>query len=71
MIWVVFYPEIKKPKREANNSPPSNVEFKNAWNEISILSTHLMLWKLINHKDINVYYTFLWETSFMKCLVTN
>jgi hypothetical protein len=30
---------LKRPGREANRSPPSNVEIKNAWNYISTPST--------------------------------
>jgi len=37
--WILggSYLGIKRPGREANYSPPSNVEFKNAWSYTSTL----------------------------------
>jgi hypothetical protein len=44
-------PGIKRSGREADHSPPSSVEVKNAW---SCTSTHpyvFMAWCLVKHRD--------------------
>jgi len=33
--------EVKRPGREADHSPPSNAQVKNAWNYTSIPPIHL------------------------------
>jgi hypothetical protein len=51
-------PGIKRPRREADHSPPSSAEFKNAW---SYTSTHLyvfMAWYLVTVGD-NFTVTFI------------
>jgi hypothetical protein len=42
---------IKRPKREADNSPPSSAEVKNAWSYTSIPPYVFMAWCLVIHRD--------------------
>jgi hypothetical protein len=35
---------VKRPKREADNSPPSNADIKNAWSYTPILQYAFMAW---------------------------
>jgi len=44
-------PEVKRPQRETDNSPPSGVEIKNAWRCTSTPRYFFMVWRLINYKD--------------------
>jgi len=62
-----FSPEVKRPEREADHSPPSSAEIKNVWSYISPLSISLhglvlnektdlfTAWYLVKHRD---YLTF-------------
>jgi hypothetical protein len=36
-----FHPEVKRPGREADHSPPSSAEVKNAWSCMSTFSIRL------------------------------
>jgi hypothetical protein len=42
---------IKGPGREADHSPPSNAEVKNAWSYTSTPQYVFMAWCLVNHRD--------------------
>jgi hypothetical protein len=44
-----FSPGVKRPVHEADNSPPSSVEVKNAWS-YSSTPPYVMSWYLIKHK---------------------
>jgi hypothetical protein len=44
-----FPPGVKRPKREADHSPPSGAEVKNAWSYISTSSYILMAPCLVKH----------------------
>jgi hypothetical protein len=54
-------PGVKRPGREADNSPPSSVEVRNAWNYTSTSPTRpswclikedvFMAWYLVKHRD--------------------
>jgi hypothetical protein len=41
---------VKRPGREANHSPPSSAEFKNAWSYTSTPQYVFMVWCLVNHR---------------------
>jgi hypothetical protein len=52
MQWVPgIFPEIKQLKREADHSPPSSVELKNAWSYTSTSPYVFMAWYLVKHMD--------------------
>jgi hypothetical protein len=42
---------IKLPGREADHSPPSSAEVKNAWSYISTPQYVFIAWCLVKHKD--------------------
>jgi hypothetical protein len=43
---------VRRPVREADHSPPSSVEAKNAWSCTSTLSQYVfMAWCLVKHRD--------------------
>jgi hypothetical protein len=41
---------VKKPVHEADHSPPSSVEVKNAWSYMSTAPYIFMAWCLVKHK---------------------
>jgi hypothetical protein len=49
---------VKRPGREADNTPPSTAEIKNAWNYISTPPYILMAWYLVKYRD-NFTFTLL------------
>jgi hypothetical protein len=51
---------VKRPGREADHSPPSSVEVKNAWSYTSTPQYIFMAWCLVKHRD---NFTFLCFTS--------
>jgi hypothetical protein len=54
-------PGIKRPGREADNSPPSSIEVKNAWNYTSIhpIRYAFMAWCSVKARwQLNLYITF-------------
>jgi hypothetical protein len=50
------FPGIKRPGCEANHSPPTSVEFKNAWSYTSTLPHVFMSWYLIKHREASWLY---------------
>jgi hypothetical protein len=48
---------VKRPGREADHSPPSSAEVKNAWSCISTPQYVFMAWCLVKHRD-NFTFTF-------------
>jgi hypothetical protein len=42
---------IKRPGREADHSPASNAEVKNAWSYTSVPQYASMAWHLVKHTD--------------------
>jgi hypothetical protein len=49
---------IKRPEREADHSPPSSAEVKNAWSYTSIPQYVFMAWCLVKHRDNFTFYIF-------------
>jgi len=49
-VPVSLSPEVKRPVRETDRSPPSTVVVKNAWSCISTPLYVLMVWCLVNHR---------------------
>jgi hypothetical protein len=45
------FPGIKRPRREADHSPPSSAEDKNAWSYTSTPQYVFMAWCLIKRRD--------------------
>jgi hypothetical protein len=43
--------EVKWPRREADHSPPSSAEVKNAWSYTSTPQNVFMAWCLVKHRD--------------------
>jgi hypothetical protein len=43
--------KVKRPKSEADHSPPSSAEIKNAWSYTSIPQYVFMAWCLVKHRD--------------------
>jgi hypothetical protein len=43
---------VKRPGREADHSPPSSAEVKNAWSYTSTPARVFTVWCLIKHRDI-------------------
>jgi hypothetical protein len=50
-------PEIRRPEREADHSPPFSVNTVNAWKYISTPQYVFMEWCLVKHRD-NFTFTF-------------
>jgi hypothetical protein len=48
---------VKRPKHEADHSPPPNAEVKNAWSYSSIPQYAFIVWCLVKHSD-NFNFTF-------------
>jgi hypothetical protein len=48
---------VKQPGREADNSPPSSAEVKNAWKYTSTPQYVFMAWCFVKHRD-NFAFTF-------------
>jgi hypothetical protein len=51
MAKAAFFPGVKRPGREADHSPPSSAEVKNAWSYTSTLQYVFMVWCLVTHGD--------------------
>jgi hypothetical protein len=47
---------VKRPRREADHSPPSSAEVKNAWSYISTPQYVLMAWYLVKHRENFTFY---------------
>jgi hypothetical protein len=58
--WVEGAPslEVRRPGREADHSPPSSAEVKNAWSYTSTPQYVFMTWCLVKHRD-NFTFTFI------------
>jgi hypothetical protein len=56
--WVpgALFPEIKRPGREDDYSPPSSVEVKNACSSVSTLQYVFMAWYLVKIRDNFTFY---------------
>jgi hypothetical protein len=49
---------LKRPGREADHSPPSSAEVKNAWSYTSTPQYVFVAWCLVKHRD-NFTFTFM------------
>jgi hypothetical protein len=49
---------VKRPEHEADHSPQSSAEVKNAWNYTSTPQCVFMAWCLVKDRD----FTFAWST---------
>jgi hypothetical protein len=56
-LWVprVLSPRAKWPGREANHSPPTRAEIKNAWNYTPTPPYFLMAWCLVKHRRFRIF----------------
>jgi hypothetical protein len=54
---------VKRPGREADHSPPSSPEAKNAWKYTSTPQYVFMAWCLVKHRDNLTVYPHLYLTS--------
>jgi hypothetical protein len=52
------FPGVKRPGREADHSPPSSAEVKNAWSYTSIPQYVFMAWCSVKHRDNFTFYLF-------------
>jgi hypothetical protein len=50
---------VKRPGREADHSPPSGAEVKNAWSYTSTPQYAFIVWCLVKHKDNFTFYLLL------------
>jgi hypothetical protein len=50
------FPGVKRPGREADHSPPSSAEVKNAWSYNSAPQYAFMAWCLVKHRDNFTFY---------------
>jgi hypothetical protein len=68
--WVpaALSPEVKRPGREADHSPPSSAEVKNAWRYISHSNTSAWRWFLVKHRG---NFTFTFTFRFINCVLLN
>jgi hypothetical protein len=53
---------VKRPECEADDSPPSSAEVKNAWSYNSSPQYVFMAWCLVKHKD-NFTFTFTFVST--------
>jgi hypothetical protein len=56
--WV-FSVRVKRPGREADHSPPSSAEVKNAWSYTSTPQYVFVAWCLVKHRDNFTFYLYL------------
>jgi hypothetical protein len=49
---------VKRPGREADNSPPSTAEATNAWSYFLQSPNMLVVWCLVRHRDILPFYLY-------------
>jgi hypothetical protein len=63
------YPGGKAAGREADHSPPSSAEVKNAWSYTSTPQYAFMAWCLVKHRDSFYLFTFLCYLVIPKCLL--
>jgi hypothetical protein len=42
---------VKRPGRDADHSPPSSAEVKNAWSYTSTIQHVFVAWCLVKHRD--------------------
>jgi hypothetical protein len=54
---------VKPPGREADHSPPSSVQVKNAWNYNSIPPIRLQGWCLVKHRTSRFLNTMIMESE--------
>jgi hypothetical protein len=54
---------VKRPGREADHSPPSSTEVKNAWSYTSSPQYVFMAWCLVKHMDRFTFVTLLYPTK--------
>jgi hypothetical protein len=47
---------VKRPRREADHSPPSSAEVKNAWSYTSTPPYVFIAWCLVKHRDNFTFY---------------
>jgi hypothetical protein len=61
--WVIgaLSLRVKQPGREADRSPPSSAEVKNAWSYTSTPQYTFMAWCLVKHKDDFTFFTFIFK----------
>jgi hypothetical protein len=52
---------VKRPGREADHSPPSSAEVKNAWSYTSTPPYAFMAWCLVKHRDNFTFTRLLWN----------
>jgi hypothetical protein len=57
------FPGVKRPGREADHSPPSSAEVKNAWSYISTPQYAFMAWCLVKHMDNFTFYLYIMVES--------
>jgi hypothetical protein len=50
------FPGVKLPGHEADHSPPSSAEVKNAWSYTSTHQYVFMAWCLVTHRDNFIFY---------------
>jgi hypothetical protein len=66
---------VKQPGREADHSPPSSAEVKNAWSYTSTPQYLFMGWCLVKHRDnftfFYLYLTHIDDVSVHKILIQN
>jgi hypothetical protein len=51
---------VKRPGREADYSPPSSAEVKNAWSYTSAPLYVFMAWYLVTHRDRSIVKELFW-----------
>jgi hypothetical protein len=70
--WVpgVLSVGVKRPGREADHSPPSSAEVKNAWRYTSTPQYVFMMWCLVKHRD-NFTFTFYGVSNVQRFITTH
>jgi hypothetical protein len=63
-----FSLRVKRPKREADHSPPSSADVKNAWSFISTPQYVFMAWCLVKHRD---NFTFTYRRNIQIVLIAD
>jgi hypothetical protein len=61
---VALSPGVKRPRREADHSPPSSAEVKNAWSYTSTPPYVFMAWYLLKHRYNYIFFAFISEKQF-------
>jgi hypothetical protein len=71
LVWWAVSSGVKRPGCEADHSPPSSAEVKNAWSYLPTPQYVFMEWCLVKHRDNFTFYLMIihgkWSHAVLPC----